>query len=333
MPKLSVIVPVYQAQAYLDRCVESILAQTFPELELILVDDGSTDGSGGICDRWADRDRRVRVLHRENGGVSAARNAGLDAARGEYLALVDSDDWLEPGMYEAMLAAARKHNCDVVLCDCRKEHPGGGVLYTHPIRPGYYGRAALEAEYFPHLLMMEHVEYPATISNCLLLFRRELVRDLRYLPGISHCEDLLFGAELVYRADSFFYMKGQALYHYRMTPGSASRRFDPALWADFRRLHGRLREVFGGREFDFSRQIDLCLLFFLYHTLTHLRHGPLSRRERGRQMARVLHDPEVRAMLARLDISALPISRKQKWITRLCRRGRRVLIWYYGGFP
>lgn len=120
MTALSVIVPVYQAAEYLDCCVESILAQTFSDLELILVDDGSTDGSAARCDRWAAADSRVRVIHRENGGVSAARNMGLDAARGEYVAFVDSDDWVEPQMYENLLAAAREYDCAVVLCDCRK---------------------------------------------------------------------------------------------------------------------------------------------------------------------------------------------------------------------
>ena len=104
MPLLSVIVPVYKVEAYLDECVESILNQTYTDLELILVDDGSPDRSGEMCDAWAERDSRVRVIHKPNGGVCSARNAGLDAARGEYAAFVDSDDWLDPGMYEAMLA-------------------------------------------------------------------------------------------------------------------------------------------------------------------------------------------------------------------------------------
>lgn len=334
MTALSVIVPVYQAAEYLDCCVESILAQTFSDLELILVDDGSTDGSAARCDRWAAADSRVRVIHRENGGVSAARNMGLDAARGEYVAFVDSDDWVEPQMYENLLAAAREYDCAVVLCDCRKVSPGGERLYTHPIRPGYYDRAALEQEYFPHLLMMETVEYPATISNCLMIFRRETARRVRYLEGLRHGEDLLFGAELMLGADSFYYRKGYAPYRYRMTPGSASRRFDPDLWEDHRRMLERMEAVFGNRaEFDFSRQVELCRLFCMYQALSHLRRGPVSRRERGRRMKEILEDPKVRQMLRRLKLSGLPISRKQKMITRLCRWAPRVLILYYGGIP
>ena len=125
MVKLSVIVPVYNAEAYLDVCIRSILGQTYADLELILVDDGSPDRSGTMCDAWAKQDNRIRVIHKDNGGVCSARNAGLDAAKGEYIAFVDSDDWIEPNMYETMMEKVHVYGCDVVLCDCVKDTPGG----------------------------------------------------------------------------------------------------------------------------------------------------------------------------------------------------------------
>ena len=103
MPKVSVIVPVYNAEKYLQECVDSILRQTLTDLELILVDDGSTDSSPAICDRYAEQDARVQVIHKPNGRAASARNAGLRAASGEYVAFVDSDDWISPEMYEKML--------------------------------------------------------------------------------------------------------------------------------------------------------------------------------------------------------------------------------------
>ena len=102
-PSFSVIVPVYKAEATLEKCAKSILAQAPADLELILVDDGSPDGSGALCDRLAEQDSRVRVIHQKNAGASAARNAGLDAASGRYLQFVDADDWVLPGLYEAAL--------------------------------------------------------------------------------------------------------------------------------------------------------------------------------------------------------------------------------------
>lgn len=105
-PLLSVIVPVYNVEKYVGRCVDSILAQTYENLEVILVDDGATDSSGTVCDAYAAKDCRVLVIHKENGGLSSARNAGLDICRGEYIAFVDSDDWIEPDAYKNMLAVA-----------------------------------------------------------------------------------------------------------------------------------------------------------------------------------------------------------------------------------
>lgn len=116
-PKISVIVPVYKAETYLCRCVDSILSQTFEDFELLLIDDGSPDRSGEICDEYAKRDCRVRVFHKENGGVSSARQCGLDNAKGEYVIHADPDDWIEKEMYERMYEVAIKNNADIVGCD------------------------------------------------------------------------------------------------------------------------------------------------------------------------------------------------------------------------
>lgn len=112
--KISVIVPVYKVEQYLNRCVDSILAQTYKTLEIILVDDGSPDKCGAVCDEYAARDGRIRVIHKPNGGLSSARNAGIDIATGDYIAFVDSDDWIEPDTYEHLLAAALRHDVKLV---------------------------------------------------------------------------------------------------------------------------------------------------------------------------------------------------------------------------
>ena len=135
-PEVSVIVPVYQVESYLERAVESLLAQTLEELEIILVDDGSTDQSPRICDEYARRfPEKVRVLHQENQGLGLARNAGLDLARGEYVAFVDSDDTVEPDMYRAMAEKARAGGYDMVFCDVRILYVDEGresVSQTYP---------------------------------------------------------------------------------------------------------------------------------------------------------------------------------------------------------
>ena len=116
-PKISVIVPVYKAESYLHRCVDSLLAQTFHDFEILLIDDGSPDESGKICDEYATKDNRVRVFHKENGGVSSARQCGIDNALGEYTIHADPDDWVEPTMLEELYTKAQADNADMVICD------------------------------------------------------------------------------------------------------------------------------------------------------------------------------------------------------------------------
>ena len=114
---VSIIVPVYKAEAYLHRCVDSILAQTFTNWELLLIDDGSPDRSGAICDEYASKDARIRVFHKENGGVSSARQKGQDEAQGEYTIHADPDDWVEPTMLEELYKKAKADDADMVICD------------------------------------------------------------------------------------------------------------------------------------------------------------------------------------------------------------------------
>ena len=117
MPEISIIVPVYKVEKYLDRCVETILEQTFTDFELILIDDGSPDKCPEICDSWANKDPRIKVIHKENGGAGQARNAGLDNASGKYIGFVDADDWLTKDMYEYLHALIIKEDADVAMCD------------------------------------------------------------------------------------------------------------------------------------------------------------------------------------------------------------------------
>ncbi len=316
---LSVIVPVYKAEKFLLRCINSILNQTFSNLELILVDDGSPDNCPELCEKIALKDQRVKVLHQKNSGVSAARNAGLDIATGDYITFVDSDDFIEPTMYEGMLKKAEEYQCDIVMCDCVKDDGTTATPYTHDIRSGFYDYKQLKEEYYPHLLMMENVEYPATISNCLLLFKRKMAINIRYLEGIRFSEDLLFGAQLMYQARSFYYMKGQNYYHYWMNMESATHTFTPDKWEDYLKLYQEIRHYFGNAiDFDFGLQIDLALLFFVYNAVGELlRSSQLSKRDKVKNIKNILTEQVVKKMFQRIRVIKLPIRNKLKIMT-LC---------------
>lgn len=334
MLRISIIVPVYKAEKFIERCVDSILNQTHKNIELILVDDGSPDQSSEICDRYAANDSRVRVIHQENAGVSAARNAGLNLASGDYITFVDADDYVEPRMYEKMLERAIAYDCEVVMCDCVKEYAKYSQIYTHNIRAGFYNQEQLEEEYYPHLLMMKDVEYPATISNWLLLWKSTLnTSEMRYESGIRYSEDLLFGAKLLLSAKSFYYMKGEAYYHYVMNPSSASHTYVSDKWNDYEKLHKKIRDVFGEYEnYDFSYQIDLCLLFFVYNSISEIYKMPLSFNDKKEKIRKILNDSNVVSMFKRVNVKKLQVSNKQKLITRLYKYkiGLPILIIYYG---
>ena len=114
--KISVIIPIYKAEKFLDKCIGSVVGQTYENLEIILVDDGSPDNCPAICDSWAEKDRRIKVVHKENGGLSSARNAGLDVVTGEYFGFIDSDDWIEKDFFEFLITNALKENADISRC-------------------------------------------------------------------------------------------------------------------------------------------------------------------------------------------------------------------------
>lgn len=128
-PLISVIVPVYKTELFLNKCISSILNQTYSNVEVIVVDDGSPDQCGQFCDQWAEKDSRIQVIHQENGGLSAARNTGMQHSCGAYLAFVDSDDWVAPDMFEILVNQLEANlDCDVAACGFQKVYSDGEVL-------------------------------------------------------------------------------------------------------------------------------------------------------------------------------------------------------------
>lgn len=189
-PKVSIVVPVYNSEKYLHRCVNSIITQTFTDFELLLINDGSKDGSGVICDEYAVMDSRVRVFHKENGGVSSARNLGIENAHGEWVAFVDSDDWIEPRMLELMNEKTTMHEVELVYCDMN-------MVYKNKVERCHSAEYDTNKE---HLLQ----NYMSTIWTCLVLFLTKRSVFDRYMlkspTNISYCEDFWLSIRLMYYA-------------------------------------------------------------------------------------------------------------------------------------
>ena len=213
MPELSIIVPVYKVEPYLRRCIDSILAQTFRDFELILVDDGSPDNCGAICDEYAAKDSRIIVIHQKNQGVSAARNAGLDIAKGTYLGFVDSDDWIEPEMYETMISTAKVKNVGLVVCDVMINNDAGKVEDVELTHYTYHG------------VLYDLFSKPSKLRGYCFnkLYSTSKIKTCRFISGLKMWEDLTFLMDLylVNRLDSVHI--NREYYHYYFNDSSVTR--------------------------------------------------------------------------------------------------------------
>lgn len=215
---ISIIVPVYNVEKYLDKCIKSIISQTYHNLEIILVDDGSSDRCAEICDGYAEKDSRIAVIHKENGGLSSARNAGLKIAKGNYINFVDSDDYIDKKMIDGMLQAAVKNTADIVICD-----------YT---TVDEYGKLCCEnLEQFNTGEVIEigkHESQMIYLTNCSRrksfvvvwnkLYKRELFKNIRFPVGRLH-EDEAVTYRLLYEAKKIMYIK-KSYYFYVERKGS-----------------------------------------------------------------------------------------------------------------
>lgn len=226
MPAIGVVVPVYGVEAYLPACIDSILGQSFSDFVLVLVDDGSPDGCGALCDKAAEADPRVRVVHKPNGGLSSARNAGLEALRSksgpgfccEYIAFVDSDDLLCPDFLAALYETARRENADIALC-AFEELPENGGSQAQP----RVFRPAAEGGFAAHALFIEFYS-PDGICYTVAwnkLYRASLWETLRYPEGRIHEDDAV--AHLLYWQAGRVACLNRPLYRYRQRQGSIVR--------------------------------------------------------------------------------------------------------------
>lgn len=212
MEKISVIIPIYKVEAYLEKCVISVRHQSYQNLEIILVDDGSPDGCGELCDRFAEEDPRIRVLHKENGGLSDARNKGLDIATGEYILFVDSDDFIHPQMVEILYRNLQAAEADISVCGFLSVEEGEEVSLA---LSGESKTEVFEGEEVMHCLQHRNL---LTVVAWNKLYKRSLFAELRYPKGKLHEDEFLIH-HLLHQCKRIVYTDGK-LYYYLQRSGS-----------------------------------------------------------------------------------------------------------------
>lgn len=268
-PLISVIVPVYNAEKYLHRCMDSILNQTYKNLEIILIDDGSKDSSGTICDAYAAKDSRIKVIHQENSGVSAARNAGLDAAFGDYITFVDSDDYIELNLFDSCIAAIELYKPDLidwginfVDCDgnlCRKE------IHTQP-KNKLLDRSYINTELIPQLIHVERTN-PDGMKPWVWnkLYLRSVIdsHNIRFHQEIHLWEDGVFTIEFMRYIESVYFLD-EAYYNYRNVPDSLSKQHDERIFHSIDLIYNKYMQLYQS-DYDFNSLASKEYRFYLIH--------------------------------------------------------------------
>lgn len=265
---VSIIIPVYNVAEYLDECIESVLSQSHTDLQIILVDDGSTDASGGLCDEWAERDARVQVVHQGNGGLSAARNSGISRASGDFVMFLDSDDWLSSDCIASLTRALKKGNAAAALCGSARAYSTGAPSSEPAPEEPIVVQAA---ELFRNPSRFEPV-HPT--SACGKLFRRALLESFAFPLGRLH-EDVFVTHQLLHAAGRLALDRRQ-LHYYRQRPGSitSAKKMSLRSAADKARAHLERSQDMTG-----FGLCDVAALEFRRGLAWHLRAAEIARRK------------------------------------------------------
>ncbi len=258
-PTLSVIIPIYNTENYLDKCIQSVLNQTFRDFEIILVDDSSTDSSGKICDDYAKKHDFIKVIHKEHGGPTQTRKVGLTYASGTYVIYMDSDDRITPDMYEYMMKKILKYNADIGICDIVIETEKSRTPLYRDIPGGFYDKDRLKKEIYPCMLFSEAKTEPAIApSLCNKIIKKTILENvvLEANENIYYGEDAVCMYPCMLDAESVYIAKDKFFYIYTQTEYSLSRKYDKRLLSKLPLLISIFDDEFKKRNFDGKLQLD-----------------------------------------------------------------------------
>ena len=257
MPKLSIIVPVYNAEKYLEECLDSILKQTFTDFEIILINDGSADRSGAICDEYALRDERIRVIHQENHGVTFSRQLGASVATGDFVTYVDSDDWIDRETYSVMMAHIEEHKVDVGIFAAVVEDELPKPLVNN-LETGFFSKEKLNECVYNRMLFDYELNGAAVIPALWnKIIKRQLICEAISLvsQNIDYGEDVIPGCLSLMNA-SCAYVSDKAFYHYRTNLLSISHKSSDVMAERIVGLKKEMKNCFAGASIDMNSQID-----------------------------------------------------------------------------
>ena len=312
-PKISIIVPIYNAESFLSKCVDSILTQTETDLELILVNDGSSDNSLTICNNYATRDTRVKVIDQKNAGVSVARNKAIELASGDYIGFVDSDDWIASNMFENLLNEAYKTNADVVMCDATTVY-SNGKTEDDTIMQLLSSKVLYKSDFTPQLLL----EMAGSACRCIYKNDKSNINlrkyKLNYPVGIKFSEDRIFNLYAFGQANKVSYIKESYYYRYVNTE-SAVHRFHIDYFEAYKLASNAITEAIklvwnDKEEYHIAYYSQFIAGAFGAINNYYYKTSTLNSKERRNLVKKLCDDRQLRYAISKLD----NISTRENWI-------------------
>lgn len=337
--KISIIVPVYNTEKYLRRCVDSLMNQTYRNLEILLIDDGSEDGSGRICDEYAGKDKRIRAVHKENGGLISAWKRGVTESCGEYLNFVDSDDWVDCNMIEEMAEYLTGNEREIVASDYVIEKENGDRQFVwQQLLPGEYLRKDIEEKVIPNLLGKEN-RY-VTISRCMKLISRKLIEEnMKYSnPAVVMAEDTTIMLPSLIDCSRILIMDHKAYYHYFYVNESIVHRYDSRLYENIQLLVKTTRQIvtdkFEGKEQqERLKQVDKETVFWMMLVLKNEARG--NKEGYRKNILTICKSPEIRILVKNTPVEIEQKANKLLYLVMKypCHLTvsilRGAMLWYY----
>lgn len=262
---VSIVVPIYNVELYLEKTIKSIIAQTYKRLEIILVDDGSTDSSGMICDFFSTKDSRIHVIHKENGGLVSSRKAGVNAAKGKYLLMIDGDDWVEPSIVDYLYNIIIENDVEFVTSGMIKEYKGTGAKYVDGLEEGVYSGERKKNINKRIVFLESEMRHGILYSACAKLFLTDQIKKIyeKMDDEIENGEDLALVYPIAFNS-SGFYISHKCLYHYVLREKSISNSVNKNFllsmqkWYDF--VTSSIRDI---EDHEIKKQIDTALVKLL----------------------------------------------------------------------
>lgn len=337
--KVSIVVPVYNTEKYLERCVDTLINQSYVNLEILLIDDGSTDGSGKLCDEFARMDPRIRVVHKVNGGLISAWKKGVEKSTGEYICFVDSDDWVDLNMVGEMADCLKGNIREMVISDYVVEREDGTKQYVwQQLLPGEYDREAMEKEVIPNLLG-EEWRY-ITISRCMKLISRQLIIDnCKYSdPVIRTGEDTTIMLPALIDCQRLVVMDHKAYYHYLYVTSSMIHKYDEGLYENIRLLRQITQHILcdkfeGAKREEMLKKADREHIFMLFLVLKNEARGNPEGYKKN--IARICNDTQIRQLCRETKVEVREKANRLLYLVLRCPCGvtigllRLAMLLYY----